>query len=59
LPEYKPGKFSKSPKTWFPNVKFLELSIFNLDGVIVGVLKELHRIVGIEGDGPLKKVICE
>jgi hypothetical protein len=41
LPKHKAGKFLKSPKIWFPNVKFLELSIFNLDRVIVeGFLKE-------------------
>jgi hypothetical protein len=27
LPEYKPGKFSKSPKVCFPNVKFSGLEI--------------------------------
>ncbi len=27
LPEYKPGQFSKSPKIWFPNVKFFDFSI--------------------------------
>jgi hypothetical protein len=41
LPKLKVGKFSQSPKIWFGNVKFLELSIFNLDGVIMeGFLKE-------------------
>jgi hypothetical protein len=40
LPKYKPGKFSKSPKVCSPNVDFFALSIFNLDSVIVGGLKE-------------------
>jgi hypothetical protein len=59
LPKLKVGKFSQSPKTWFPNVKFLSFQYLTLIAAIHRASFNSTGKVGIDkydplslGDGP-------